>query len=86
MLLLWDRKNKCFNHIYEFPLLFSNHVLQISDGIGTMGGVRLELFGYLVLAWVLVYLVIWKGLQNSGKVKLFIVSPLVRIILITYSK
>ena len=33
-----------------------------------MGGVRLELLGYLVLAWVLVYLVIWKGLQNSGKV------------------
>ena len=33
-----------------------------------MGSVRLELFGYLVLAWVLVYLVIWKGLQNSGKV------------------
>ena len=48
--------------------IFSNHVLQISDGIETMGGVRLELFGYLVLAWVLVYLVIWKGLQNSGKV------------------
>jgi len=47
---------------------WNNHVLQISDGIETMGGVRLELFGYLVLAWVLVYLVIWKGLQNSGKI------------------
>lgn len=51
-------------------LCCSNHVLQISDGIETMGSVRLELFGYLVLAWVLVYLVIWKGLQNSGKVYL----------------
>ena len=49
-------------------LCCSNHVLQISDGIESMGGVRLELLGYLVLAWVLVYLVIWKGLQNSGKV------------------
>lgn len=47
---------------------WNNHVLQISDGIETMGSVRLELFGYLVLAWVLVYLVIWKGLQNSGKI------------------
>ena len=37
-----------------------------------MGGVRLELLGYLVLAWVLVYLVIWKGLQNSGKVLKYI--------------
>ena len=54
--------------ILDFALYFSNHVLQISPGIETMGGVRLELFGYLVLAWVLVYLVIWKGLQNSGKV------------------
>ena len=52
----------------SFTALFSNHVLQISDGIESMGGVRLELLGYLVLAWVLVYLVIWKGLQNSGKV------------------
>ena len=52
----------------SLTVLFSNHVLQISDGIESMGGVRLELLGYLVLAWVLVYLVIWKGLQNSGKV------------------
>ena len=52
----------------SLAVLFSNHVLQISDGIESMGGVRLELLGYLVLAWVLVYLVIWKGLQNSGKV------------------
>ena len=65
--------NKTGKYLYRptkisLTVLFSNHVLQISDGIESMGGVRLELLGYLVLAWVLVYLVIWKGLQNSGKV------------------
>ena len=63
MIKYLDRQTK-----RSLTVLFSNHVLQISDGIESMGGVRLELLGYLVLAWVLVYLVIWKGLQNSGKV------------------
>ena len=50
-------------------LLFSKKVLGISSGIDEIGGVRLELLGYLALAWIIVYMVIWKGLHNSGKVK-----------------
>ena len=49
---------------------FSNAVLGISSGIHEIGGIQWELFGYLMLAWVMVYLVIWKGLHNSGKVRL----------------
>ena len=51
------------------PLNYSNHVLQISSGIDEVGGVRWELFAYLLLAWVAAYFVVWKGLHNSTKVK-----------------
>jgi len=47
---------------------WNNEVLHISSGIQEVGGVQWDLFGYLLLAWVVVYCVIWKGLHNSGKV------------------
>ena len=34
-----------------------------------LGGVQWELVGCLGLAWVLVYLIVWKGLHQSGKVR-----------------
>lgn len=34
-----------------------------------LGGMQWELVGTLFLAWVLVYLIIWKGLHSSGKVR-----------------
>ena len=49
-------------------LHYSNGVLKISDGIEDIGGMRWELFGYLIGAWIIVYFVVWKGLHNSGKV------------------
>jgi len=49
-------------------LYWNNAVLGISSGIHEIGGIQWELFGYLMLAWVMVYLVIWKGLHNSGKI------------------
>ena len=33
-----------------------------------LGGVQWELVGCLGLAWVMVYLIVWKGLHQSGKV------------------
>ena len=63
------------NFIIEFDqsrLIFvlpdSNHVLQISDGIEIVGSIQWELLGYLALAWLGCYLVVWKGLHGSGKV------------------
>ena len=49
-------------------LLCSNEVLHMSGGIDEVGGVQWDLLGYLILAWAVVYMVIWKGLHNSGKV------------------
>jgi len=43
-------------------------VLHMSGGIDEVGGVQWDLLGYLILAWAVVYMVIWKGLHNSGKV------------------
>ena len=34
-----------------------------------LGGIQWELAGCLLLAWICVYLIIWKGLHSSGKVK-----------------
>ena len=35
-----------------------------------LGGMQWELFGTLILGWIVVYLIIWKGLHSSGKVTL----------------
>ncbi len=43
-------------------------MLQISDGIENMGGIRWELLGCLALSWLLVFLVLIKGVRSSGKV------------------
>jgi len=47
---------------------WNNEVLHMSSGLEDVGGIQWDLFGYLVLAWTVVYCVIWKGLHNSGKV------------------
>ena len=47
---------------------WSNEVLHISGGIEEVGEVQWDLFACLILAWALVYVFIWKGLHNSGKV------------------
>jgi len=47
---------------------WNNEVLHMSDGIEEVGYVQWDLLGYLILAWTVVYCVIWKGLHNSGKV------------------
>ena len=49
--------------------LFSNEVLNMSEDISEVGEVQTDLFCFLILAWIIVYGVIWKGLHNSGKVK-----------------
>ena len=34
-----------------------------------LGGMQWELVGCLGLGWFLVYLIVWKGLNQSGKVR-----------------
>ncbi|CAJ1068278.1 sodium- and chloride-dependent GABA transporter ine [Xyrichtys novacula] len=50
---------------------FDHRLLQKTNGIEEIGGLRWELFGYLVLSWVIVYLCIFKGVKSTGKVVYF---------------
>ncbi|KAK2164944.1 hypothetical protein LSH36_57g04098 [Paralvinella palmiformis] len=53
---------------------WNRYVLQISDGIDDMGGIRWELFGCLALAWLIVFLCLIKGIKSSGRVVYFTAS------------
>ncbi|XP_052077223.1 sodium- and chloride-dependent glycine transporter 2-like isoform X4 [Mytilus californianus] len=44
------------------------NVLQITDGIENMGGIRLELLICLFVAWIIVFLCLCRGVKTSGKV------------------
>ena len=43
------------------------NVLELTAGIHDLGGMKWELFGCLVAAWVIVFLCICKGVKSSGK-------------------
>jgi len=60
-------------NLTETPVeqFWNNEVLHISGGIEEVGEVQTDLFCFLLLAWIIVYGVIWKGLHNSGKVLWF---------------
>ena len=48
--------------------LYSHRVLGETSGIDDLGSLRFELLGALVLGWILVYFIIWKGINESGYV------------------
>ncbi|XP_028680284.1 sodium- and chloride-dependent GABA transporter 1 isoform X2 [Erpetoichthys calabaricus] len=50
---------------------FDRNLLQKTDGIDQIGKMRWELFGLLILSWVIVYLCIFKGVHSTGKVVYF---------------
>ena len=39
----------------------------MSTGIEDFGNINLELLGFLVLAWIIVYFCIWKSVKTTGK-------------------
>lgn len=53
------------------PRSRSNRVLQITDGVGEMGGMVWPLFGALVFSWLCTYFAIWKGVKVTGKIMYF---------------
>ncbi len=57
-----------YTHLYIYSVNFRNNVLQISSGIENMGGIRWELLGCLILAWIVVFLCLIRGVKSSGKV------------------
>ncbi|XP_065582143.1 sodium- and chloride-dependent GABA transporter ine-like [Artemia franciscana] len=56
------------NSVPSTQEFFDRNVLQVTTGIEDMGSMRWDLFGYLCLAWILVYFCLWKGIKSSGKV------------------
>uniref|UniRef100_H2UF88 Transporter n=1 Tax=Takifugu rubripes TaxID=31033 RepID=H2UF88_TAKRU len=50
---------------------FSHRVLEKTSGIEEPGGLRWELFGCLLLGWVIIFLCLVKGIKSTGKVVYF---------------
>jgi NSS family neurotransmitter:Na+ symporter len=59
---------------------FFGDVLQISDGVGQVGGINWMLFVALAVVWVIVYFCIWKGPKSVGKI-IWLTVPLPIILL-----
>ncbi|XP_076363544.1 sodium- and chloride-dependent GABA transporter 1-like [Tachypleus tridentatus] len=57
--------NETISPVKEY---WDNHVLGLTAGLHDIGEVRMELVLLLLFAWVLVYMVIWRGLHQSGKI------------------
>lgn len=53
-----------------FLFFFRRRVLKISQGIENIGSLRWELVLCLLLAWILCYFCVWKGVRSTGKVHL----------------
>lgn len=60
---------------------FFGNVLQISDGINTIGGIVPAIFIALLVSWVLIYFSVWKGVKSVSKVVVWTV-PLPIILLV----
>ncbi|TKS71365.1 Sodium- and chloride-dependent GABA transporter 3 [Collichthys lucidus] len=56
---------------YLFALDLLRRVLGISQGIEEIGSLRWELALCLLLAWILCYFCVWKGVRSTGKVVYF---------------
>lgn len=56
------------NSVTEKNSRFSNHVLDISDDIGHLGPVKWQLCLMLLCTWVIVFVVLIKGIHSLGKV------------------
>lgn len=50
---------------------WENYVLQIPSNMEDLGSLRVELLVALIVAWILVYFCLWKGIKSSGKVVYF---------------
>ena len=58
-----------FSFFFSFFLFSSsNNILKISEGLSDIGDVSWQIVLCLILAWVIIYLCLIKGVISSGKV------------------
>lgn len=50
---------------------FHNYVLEMTDGLDSLGGIRWELVGCLFVCWAIVFLCLSRGVKTMGKVVYF---------------
>uniref|UniRef100_F6Z3N8 Transporter n=1 Tax=Ciona intestinalis TaxID=7719 RepID=F6Z3N8_CIOIN len=70
---------------FTFPVeeYWENYVLKITDGIEDLGGLRWELAGVLLLAWIVCYLTVFQGTKSTGKAMYFTATfPYVMLIIL----
>ncbi|XP_060602811.1 sodium- and chloride-dependent taurine transporter-like isoform X2 [Ruditapes philippinarum] len=80
--ILSGRRNLSYvsDPVTEF---WERKVLAISDGVHQPGYIKWDLCLCLLLAWIVVYFCIWKGIKGSGKVMYFTVtSPYILMIIL----
>ncbi|XP_076753819.1 sodium- and chloride-dependent GABA transporter 1 [Xylocopa sonorina] len=56
------------HHTTPVEEYWERRVLGITSGIESIGGMQWELFGSLIVGWLLVFLIIRRGLHQSGKI------------------
>ena len=59
------------NVTMDADIYFEDEVLQKSDGFADLDGVPWRLFLCLLVAWLLIYAIIYKGIESSGRVVYF---------------
>ncbi|XP_072256183.1 sodium- and chloride-dependent GABA transporter 2-like [Pyxicephalus adspersus] len=66
-----NTQNMTVNGTSSVIEFWERRVLNISDGIEHIGSLRWELALCLLLAWIICYFCIWKGVKSTGKVVYF---------------
>ncbi|XP_035488759.1 sodium- and chloride-dependent GABA transporter 2-like isoform X1 [Scophthalmus maximus] len=64
----WTSLMNASSSVIEF---WQRRVLNISTGIEALGNIRWELSLCLLLAWIICYFCVWKGVKSTGKASYF---------------